>query len=552
MANSINKAVIICRVSSKEQEDTGYSLDAQEKLLEEYADKNNFHVLASFRISESATEKFARKKFIEILRFIKKDKANLILCEKIDRLTRNPKDALIVSDWVHEDKNNAAHFVKENFIVSQNTRAHENLVWDMKVAVARFYTNNLSEEVKKGQKEKLAQGWLPTKPPPGYVTSGEKGHKIHVVDPNLSTHMKKLFELYATGNYSIIKLEDEMYKEGLRSRNGNKVLQSRIYELLNDPFYYGYMKWNGELYPGKHEPLISKELFNKVQSILNRRGKNPLSTKHKVLFKGKIFCEGCGGVVSWELQKGTWYGHCNNHLTSRNCPLKTYIKEKQVEEQIFSILEAIAPKNEAVLEWIEQMILTEHKVQVETREIEIQRLNGLLLNIRKVKDKYFEATINQIVPLEFCTRRIAECDQEENELLTALDNVKNKSDDFQQLCLLIHELAFKARKIYTMASIDEKRLLLSQIFTNFIQNGYNIKPKFNLAAEYLIEWIPKLNTIYEQQKVHTKYGLNAEIDPNLPALLAWVDKLRTLKWIVAFPFSNVSLHQIQSLLQISL
>ena len=201
------KSVIICRVSSKEQEDTGYSLDAQEKLLQEYADKNNFKVIAKpYRITESASGKVARKKFLEILQFIKKNNINLILCEKIDRLTRNLKDAAIVSDWVHEDKGHEVHFVKENFIVSQNTKAHENLVWDMKVAVARFYTNNLSEEVHKGQKEKIAQGWLPTKPPTGYKTIGEKGHKIHVIDNETAPHLKKMFELYATGNYSIQKL----------------------------------------------------------------------------------------------------------------------------------------------------------------------------------------------------------------------------------------------------------------------------------------------------------------------------------------------------------
>jgi site-specific DNA recombinase len=519
MKNNTTKTIIICRVSSKEQEDTGYSLDAQEKLLQDYADKSNFDVLKVYRISESASGKQARKKFMEILQFVKKNSVNIILCEKIDRLTRNLKDAAIVNDWVLEDKTHEVHFVKENFIVSHNTKAHENLVWDMKVAVARFYTNNLSEEVHKGQKEKIAQGWLPTKPPTGYKTTGDKGHKIHIVDETVAPHIRRLFELYATGNYSLVKLEDEMYKNGLRSRNGNRILQGRIYTLLQDPFYYGDMRWNNVVYPGKQEPLITKDLYEKVQSIFRGRGKTIVSTKHNSLFKSKVFCDGCGGVLTWELQKGNWYGHCNNHIKSRHCTKKTYIKQQDVEKQIDPIFLQIAPKSEAVLNWLEEIILEENSEQVKGRENEIQRLNALLASIRKEKDKYFEAKINKTVDLEYSERRIAECKTEEKILADALEKVVAQTDEYQQLRLIIHEIAFKSQQIYQKADNDEKRLLFSQLFTNFKQNRYEISPYFTLACDYLIEWIPKLNECYEQQKSLMIKGSNAVFNNNINTLL---------------------------------
>jgi len=512
------KSVIICRVSSKEQEDTGYSLDAQEKLLQEYANKNTIDVAKIYKISESASGKQARKKFYEILQFINKNNITIILCEKIDRLTRNLKDASIVNDWVLEDKSHEVHFVKENFIVNQNTKAHENLVWDMKVSVARFYSNNLSEEVKKGQKEKLAQGWLPTRPPTGYKTIGEKGHKTNVIDNNTAPLIKKMFELYSTGNHSLVSLEDEMYKLGLRSVSGNKVLQSRIYDLLQNPFYYGKMMWNGEVYPAKHEPLITKDLFDKVQSVLKRRGKTSLVTQHNYLFKGKIFCEECGGVLSWETQKGTLYGHCNNHLKSRNCSIKTYIKEKAVEEQIESVFSKIAPRNEAVLNWIEEIIKEENSQQVKFSETEIQRLNGLLGSIRKQKDKYFEAKING-EDLDYCLRKIEECKKEESVLESALERVVSGSDEYQELSLLIHELAFKAKDIYAKATVDEKRLLFSQLFTNFTQNVYTITPNYNLSCNYLLEWIPKLNEVYELQENLMVKGKKSTFVLSHPTLL---------------------------------
>ena len=142
-----------------------------------------------------------------------------------------------------------------------------------------------------------------------------------------------------------------------------------------------------------------------------------------------------------------------------------------------------------------------------------------LLNIRKQKDRYFEATISREVPLEFCERKVAECKQEENILESALDKVVNQSDDFQNLRLIIHELAFKAKEIYQKATVDEKRLLISQLFTNFTQNGYEIKPNYNLACEYLLEWIPKLNESYELQKNITSPIQKSDFELNNTTML---------------------------------
>jgi len=517
--NTKNKAVIYCRVSSKEQEDTGYSLPAQEKLLAEYAQRKGLTILKVFSVAESASGSKQRKIFGEMMEYMRKRGIEILLCEKVDRLTRNLKEAVVVNDWIETNDERQIHFVKQNLVIHKNAKSDEKFRWDIEIVLAKKYISNLSEEVKKGQKEKLAQGWLPTRPPTGYKTIGEKGHKTNIINEETAPLIRKMFELYATGNYSVVSLEDEMYKVGLRSVNGNKILQSRIYDLLQDPFYYGKMRWNGEVYPANHEPLISKELFEKVQSILKRRGKNPVVTRHNYLFQSKIFYEGCGGVLSWETQKGTLYGHCNNHLKSRNCSKKTYIKEKNVEEQISNVFLKIAPKNEAVLKWIEEIIKEENSGQVKLRETEIQRLNGLLGSIRKQKDKYFEAKINREVDLDYCDKKITECKIEENTLELALERINNKSDEYQDLSLIIHELAFRAKDIYEKATIDEKKLLFAQLFTNFTQNAYVITPNYNLACDYLLEWIPKLNEAYELQKNYTTQGKRCTFVLHHPTLL---------------------------------
>ena len=164
--NSIKtKAVIYCRVSSKEQEETGYSLPSQEKLLKDYAERKGFAVAKTFAIAESANGAKQRKVFDEMIKFAEKNKVTNVLCEKVDRLTRNLKDAVAVNDWIEENPERQIHFVKTNLVIHKGAKSDEKFRWDIEIVLAKKYIANLSEEIRKGQKEKIAQGWLPTKPP---------------------------------------------------------------------------------------------------------------------------------------------------------------------------------------------------------------------------------------------------------------------------------------------------------------------------------------------------------------------------------------------------
>lgn len=510
--NPQNRAIIYCRVSSKEQEETGYSLDAQEKLLKEYAEKNNYSFKDRdvFRISESASGKQIRKKFDEMLRYIDKNKINLILCEKIDRLTRNLKDAAVVDGWIHDGSNREVHFVKESFILNQNTRAHENLVWDMKVAIARFYTNNLSEEVRKGQKEKIAQGQLPTKPPLGYCTVGEKGHKVHVIDENFAPFIKEMFELYATGNYSTGILTDHLNNKGFRTRLGKKMSRSKTHVLLTDPFYYGEFRWKGRVYPGEHEPLISKDLWDKVQELLKERnsGKKPARGQ---LFQGKIICDHCGGRVTWYEQKGRVYGHCTYHGKSKGCKGKTCLKEDKVEEQVIEIIESLAPANEDILAWIEDVIKSEYGDRANHREKEINAINHQLKEVREKKDKTIEAKVLEKAPIEYCDRKIDEYYQQEKALENELSKITDDNHEYQKLAIIIHELAYRGADIYKVAKPEDKKILFRELFVDLIQDKESIKPKFTEAAEYLHTWMPVLNSYYAQNKQMPKSSDDVEM-----------------------------------------
>ncbi len=496
------KAIIYARVSSKEQEETGYSLDAQENLLKEYAMKNDLSIAKTFRVSESASGKLVRKTFIEMLEYASKNKIANILCEKIDRMTRNLKDASIADEWIKENPMRAIHFVKENFVLNANTKAHENLVWDMKVAIARFYTNNLSEETRKGQKEKVAQGWLPKKPPLGYKTIGEQGHKIHVLDEVMAPFVRKMFELCATGNYSLKALTKIMVDNGLRGQRGKKIQRSVVNRMLSDPFYIGKVRWNKEVHRGEQKTIIDKELFDEVQKVLGRKNKNPVYKKHFPVFKAKIKCELCGGTLTWERQNGHWYARHSNYLEYDNCPKRVYIRQEKIEEQLFPYFDKVVPKSKNALLWLEKAIKESHAEEKDSYQTERTNLNTQFERIQQRLEIIYEDKIDRKVSEEFFAKKFKEYTEEKESIIDRLSKLNNANTKYFEAGYSIHLLASKAQEIYSSekATIDDKRLLLSYIFSNIPANADKISPNYTLAFEFLVEWMPRVNEIFEPKK----------------------------------------------------
>ena len=234
-------SVLFVRVSTREQAEEGYSLTSQTKLLEEYAVKRDFKIIKDFSVPESASGKQERKLFNEMLAYIAEHpEIKIVLCEKVDRITRNFKDAVKLDDRLNENEERQIHFVKQSLIIHKNARSHEKFQWDIYLALARQYSNNLSEETKKGLFEKAEQGWYPGNQKRGYKTVGDLGHKIWVVDSDIpdAKYLEMAFILYNTGNHTLRTLSKELFQQGWKI-NGKPISISELHVLLTDPFYCG-------------------------------------------------------------------------------------------------------------------------------------------------------------------------------------------------------------------------------------------------------------------------------------------------------------------------
>ena len=551
------KTILFARVSSREQEETGYSLPAQQKLLEEYAKRKGFKVVRKFSISESASGQKQRKTFKEMLDYIKRNNIKIIVCEKVDRLTRNLKDAVCINEWVNSDSQKEVHFVKESCILNKESKSNDKFIWNIKVSVAQYYIDNLSEEVKKGQMEKIRQGWLPAKPPLGYKTVGETGHKVHIIDQEQAPLIKKMFELYSTGLYSIKKLSQKMYEEGLRAKGGNRLGKSSVGYTLSDPFYCGKIKWNGKIYDGNQEPIVNKELFDKVQQTLNSKT-TPKHRKRFYLFKSLIRCKECSGQITWEKHKGHIYGHCNHY---KNCQQETWVKEPEIEKQILRGLAKLQIKEPRLVDCVRRALKESHKDETEYHSASLNELKQQHERIERRLDLLYDDRLDEKITRDFYERKVKQYSEEKERITEAIRKHSQASSKYFELGMSIYELSQRAKEVYQELNLERKRRLIGLVFDNlFLDEGKlsftYTKPFETLARAVKATNGPKVLNLaksspktFEPAKNLVNTSKNGVLHPEFAKLQGQWDDFRTLKWVDSLICPELVLTQTQNLLE---
>src|SRR3984957_13831432 len=335
------QAVIYARVSSKEQEKEGFSIPAQLKLLKEYATANGFAVAQEYIDVETAKQ-IGRVAFGEMVAYLKAHSSvRVMLVEKTDRLYRNLKD------WVTVDELDVEmHFPKEGVVLSRESRSSEKFMHGIKVLMAKNYIDNLSEETRKGMTEKAEQGLWPSNAPLGYRNvTGPDGKKTIIPDEIVSSIIRNLFEWYARGDISIREATKRARAAGLVFRKSRgRIPGSTVAKILRSRIYTGRFDWDGKTYQGRHEPIISADLWERVQDVLDGRiGRKSRTRKRGFAFSGLIECEACGCAIVGEIKKERYvYYHCTGYAdkcsgTPSVCRRK-HMREEALEQQFTAML----------------------------------------------------------------------------------------------------------------------------------------------------------------------------------------------------------------------
>lgn len=392
------KAIILARVSSKAQEDEGYSLDSQLKLMRDYCKSKKLVIVEEFKIAETASKEQRRKVYQEMLSYITKHRVFNVVVEKTDRLTRNFKDATMIDAWLEKDGRRMLHLVKENLLLHKEARSDAKFMWNIYLSVAKKYTDNLREEAMKGWAEKLAQGWLPAEPPPGYITILQDGKKIHIVDPETYKFMPRVFKLALLPGYTRAKLSEEMAKMGITTKTGKPFSVSMVTRILSNPFYTGVNRMQGKEYPGAQEPIITKKLFSDVQRKIRRGSQGSGSRKHNPIFQKMITCKKCGAKVTWSKQKGRFYGACQR---VSGCWTGKYLREDRVEAIVMEKLGKIDDSKGKVLAKLKSMLQIIRPQDIDMyRQKMINELSGQISRIRSMEENLYDDRLAGFVSKE--------------------------------------------------------------------------------------------------------------------------------------------------------
>ena len=203
---------------------------------------------------------------------------------------------------------------------------------------SKYFVDNLRENVKRGLRQKIRNGVWPGWAPVGYLNNA-KTRGIDV-DSEKAPKVKKMFEMYATGAYTLHSLANWCRKHDLYGNLGKEIALSNVQSILQNIFYLGLMKWKGEIFEGQHEPLISKKLFDSCQKVMAKRGKFHHVRKNDFAFLGLMKCASCGCSITAEKQKGHHYYRCTKKKGL--CQEKHYLREEALTEQITSYLQKVS------------------------------------------------------------------------------------------------------------------------------------------------------------------------------------------------------------------
>ena len=484
------KSILYARVSSKEQEETGYSIPSQLKLLNEYAAHNDHKVVKEFVDVETA-KRAGRENFNLMVDYLKRNPdIKAVLCEKTDRLSRNFRDIAVLDDLVNQ-QNLSIVLVKENTTISRDSKSHEKFIFGIKALMAKNYIDNLSEESRKGMLEKAEQGLYPSLAPLGYknveLKNNGKSHKILQVDDQRAPIIQKLFRLYATGDYSIVQLMKLVYDEGLRNKNGGKVGKSAIHKILNNIIYYGEFKWNDKIYQGTHPALISKEIFNAVQEAFAAHNK-PKLTKKQFAYRGLMVCGKCGCAITAEIKKGKYiYYHCTGF--KGKCGNKS-VREETLSEQFGDIVKRIHIDDDT-LELVKQALIKSHEEELAFHQKRLDILNG---QKKKLENRLHQIYIDKIdgkVTDEFYENTVDKWQEELSQIKESMRRHENGDANYLSQGIHILELCNKAHRLYLRQTPMKRTKLLRYILSNCTLVDGSLTPTYRKPFDLLAKGLSR-------------------------------------------------------------
>lgn len=447
MSINMKQSYVYIRVSTDEQAKEGFSIDNQKRACLEYAQMYDYHVRRSFEDEGRSGRSTDRPAFQDLLAVLKEKPVDAVIIYKIDRFARNVGDFSTIRKQFKE-------MGVKLLSVSENGDVTEGLIGNIFASVAEWESEVNGQRTKDALMQKFREGWQPTPPPIGYRSvGGERERKTCEPDPYVASIIKELFELYATGNYSILEIQDWLADKNILSKNGTNLGHSVINTILNNPFYYGLIRWRGQSKMGNHVPVITQELYETCQYVLAKH-RNFLLRKrvHDFLLRGFAYCAECGQryTAEWHHDRDKLkkrggkiaYYHCPKR--DRNgCPAP-YVEMSELEKQAAERFKGMQFSQEfidAIVRKAREKLETSRKVSGSQKQAILNQKTALEAKRNKLEDALLDGTIDR----ETFKRKHTEMQEKIKNLDSSIQDIEEKCN--LDINLIEEVLAF-SRNIY--------------------------------------------------------------------------------------------------------
>lgn len=381
---------LYARKSSESDERQAMSIDSQIDEMLTLAKRDNLKIKEIKKESHSAKMSGSRPVFTELLQEVRQKKFNGILTWAPDRLSRNAGDLGSVVDLMDQGKLVKIQTYSQSFTNSPN----EKFLLMILCSQAKLENDNKGLNVQRGLRTKCAMGWRPSIAPVGYLNQAGDGHKdeLIITDTDRSPFITQMFDRVAHQGHSGRAIKNWLDRIGFSTRNGKQLALSKVYATLKNPFYYGEFEFpvgSGIWYQGKHKPLITKEVFDKVQIQLEV----PPKSYHTKLFPFKsIFkCGGCGGGITAEdkyrkllngrIVKHIYY-HCGRSV-DYECD-EPYITEHDLIKQLIAKIDDMKFNYTGITRKIEEDIDKYHRLK--TQVLHQEFVDGYLAEFNRIPE----------------------------------------------------------------------------------------------------------------------------------------------------------------------
>lgn len=453
------KYIAYCRKSTEAEDRQVLSIDSQGSELARIAERDGFTITKVFKESKSAKSS-GRPIFNEMLAFIKKHAECVLLVWKPDRIARNMVDGGLVIELM--DKG----FIKEIRTPEKSfhNTSDDKFMMTLDFGIAKKYVDDLSANVKRGNRAKLERGGWPNHAPFGYVN--DKATKTLYLDEKIAPFIPRIFELYSQGGRSLYEISKILYAEGLRSRSGTKVNKGFIHRIIRDPFYTGIMLRTGKYYQGNHTPLISKELYDTANAMMDGKlhGRQQKRFFH---LRGFLKCANCGCAITASKRKGHDYYFCTNG--KHNCGENhTYMRSEYLDGLIGNKLAKLQCDPELV-ELAYQAAKERLAHENHYASSSVASLEKRLQQIETAQSKLADSFGAEITPEAIYTPKMKALTNEAVAIKTEIKKMQGKSDE--QLATMeptkkVFLQGISAQNDYLEAEPEEKRILLQELLWN--------------------------------------------------------------------------------------